>query len=40
MILTTVSNTGEYEHSDYRNEEYVEYAAEGDFAEDCYPDQQ
>ena len=33
-------NTGEYEHSDYRNEEYVEYAEEGEFAEGCDPEQQ
>ena len=40
MILTTVSNTGEYEQPDYGNEEYVQYAEEGEFAEGCDPEQQ
>ena len=33
MILTTVSNTGEYEQPYYGNEGYEQYAEEGGFAE-------
>ena len=40
MILTTVSNTGEYEQHYYGNEGYEQYAEEGEVAEDCDPNQQ
>ena len=39
MILTTVSNTGDYEQPYYGNEEYVQYAEEGGFEEDYNPNQ-
>ena len=40
MILTTVSNTGEYEQPYYESEGYEQYAEEGEFAEDYNPNRQ
>ena len=39
MILTTVSNTGEYEQPYYGYEEYEQNAEEGGFEEDYDPNQ-